>query len=70
MAVAGKQQRNRLGQAHTVSWGVGLFSLRDTIPLQLNRLLRCPLAVACAYPATQPLGGSAELGIIVETRAR
>jgi hypothetical protein len=66
MAVAGKQQRSRLGQAHTSSCGVGLFLLRDTIPLQFNRRLRCPLAV----PTTQPLGRSAELSVIGEARAR
>jgi mycothiol system anti-sigma-R factor len=60
MVVAGKQQRNRLGQAHTLSSGVGLFLFSDTIPLRLNRLLRCPLAVACVCPARQPLGESAE----------
>jgi mycothiol system anti-sigma-R factor len=58
--VAGKQQRNRLGQAHTLSSGVGLYSFSDTIPVRLNRLLKCPLAVACVCPAPQPLGGSAE----------
>jgi mycothiol system anti-sigma-R factor len=63
MVVAGKQQRNRLGQAHTLPWSVGLFSFSDTIPLRLNRLLRGPLAVACACPAAQPLGGSAEPGV-------
>jgi hypothetical protein len=41
-----RPQRNRLGQAHTSSFGVGLFLLRDTIPLQFNRRLRCPLAVS------------------------
>jgi hypothetical protein len=46
MDVAGKRQRSRLGQAHTSSCGVGLFLLRDTIPLQFNRRLRCPLAVS------------------------
>jgi mycothiol system anti-sigma-R factor len=51
---------NRLGQAHTLSSGVGLFSFSDTIPLRLNRLLRCPSAVTCACPVAQPLGGSAE----------
>jgi hypothetical protein len=63
MVVAGKQQRNRLGRAHTLPWSVGLFSFSDTIPLRLNRLLRGPLAVACACPAAQPLGGSAEPGV-------
>jgi hypothetical protein len=36
----------RQEQAHTSSCGVGLFLLRDTIPLQFNRRLRCPLAVS------------------------
>ena len=63
MVVAGKQQRNRLGQAHTLSWSVGLCSFSDTIPLRLNRLLRGPLAVACDCLMAQPLGGSAETGV-------
>jgi hypothetical protein len=46
MAVAGKRQGNGVGQAHTSSCGVGLFLLRDTIPLQFNRRLGRPLAVS------------------------
>jgi hypothetical protein len=66
MAVAGKRQGNGVGQAHTSSCGVGLFLLRDTIPLQFNRRLRCPLAVS--YDAA--VGGSAEPSVIKEARAR
>jgi hypothetical protein len=67
--VAGKQQRNRLGQAHTLSWGVGLYSFSDTIPVRLNRLLKCPLAVACVCPRRSRWEDPLNLSSMGETRA-